>query len=385
MKKVARILCIDGGGIKGLIPATIIAEWEKVLGPIAQHFHMLAGTSTGGILAAGLAGGTPAEKLMGLYRDNGPAIFESSSLSLGGLTGQLYEAEPLERAMQKVLTGDLADLPGELLIPAYDIEAKSPFLFKSWKAAGIELSTGDKQSGYNFPLMQACRATSAAPTFFPPAKVRAEDGKEYALIDGGVFANNPAMLAYVAARRLYPKADEFLIVSLGTGQLTKPVKYDDAMEFGLVGWARPLLDIMFEGVSATTEYQLSQMAGVSQYRFQTSLEGGSEAMDDASQENLASLIKLAAKTCDKFGSDMKGLAERLREPLTNRAALGFPTRTAPPKPVKAVTIVPPKKVITPVTAIGATGGAVAGGAVGGPLGALIGAVGGWLAGFNSEK
>jgi patatin-like phospholipase/acyl hydrolase len=67
MKKVARILSIDGGGIRGLIPSTIILDWEKMLGPIASHFHMLSGTSTGGILATALSQGVSAEKLVGSH------------------------------------------------------------------------------------------------------------------------------------------------------------------------------------------------------------------------------------------------------------------------------------------------------------------------------
>ena len=162
------------------------------------------------------------------------------------------------------------------------------------------------------------------------------------MIDGGVFANNPAMCTYAAARRLYPKADEYVVVSLGTGNLVKPVKYADASSYGLAGWLRPLLDIMFDGVASTTEYELSQL-GISQYRFQTSLVGASEAMDDASPENLAALQKVAQKTIKTYSSDMNALVKRLSEPLTTLSALGYPKQTDPPKPAKPVTVVPVTK------------------------------------------
>lgn len=386
IKKTARILSIDGGGIRGLIPATIIASWETVLGPIANNFHMITGTSTGGILATALAKGVSANDLINFYKAKGPEIFSSSIGSLGGLAGQMYDSQPLEAAIKSVLKGTLSTIQKDLLVTSYDLQARMPFLFKSWKARGIELNVDERASDNNFQLSDMARATSAAPTFFPPAKVKSATGKTYGLIDGGVYANNPAMCAYVAARRLYPKADEYIIVSLGTGALTKPVPFADALDYGLAGWLRPLLDIMFDGVSSTTEYELSQLPQVSQYRFQTSLAGASEAMDDASETNLNNLIKVSKITMDTSKKDMDGLVTRLHnEKLTTLSALGYPAATDPPKPANPVTVVPKKKLITPVNSVTALGGATAGAIVGGPIGAAIGAIGGWLIGHNEDK
>lgn len=341
MKKVARILCIDGGGIRGMIPSTIIAEWEKTLGPISSHFHMLSGTSTGGILACALAQGVTADKLIGFYKAKGPQIFASQFGALGGVAGELYDAQNLVDAIKSVLKGNLSTVEKDLLITSYNIEARQPYLFKSWKARGYELGNETSKEN-NFQLADVARATSAAPTFFSPALIKNETGKSFPLIDGGVFANNPAMCAYVAARRLYPRADEYVVVSLGTGSLIKPVKYSDASSFGLAGWLRPLLDIMFDGVASTTEYELSQL-GISQYRFQTSLVGASEAMDDASPENLTALQKVAHKTIKTNSKDMAALVKRLQEPLTPLDKLGYPKQTDAPKPANPVTVVPETK------------------------------------------
>jgi hypothetical protein len=126
------------------------------------------------------------------------------------------------------------------------------------------------------------------------------------MVDGGVFANNPAMCAYVAARRIYPDADNYLIVSLGTGALVKSYTYEQVAGWGIAGWAQPLLDIMFSGVSDTTSYQLDQLAPeVTQYRFQTDLTGASEAMDDVTPENLAALVKVATNTLN-FNQKLMG-------------------------------------------------------------------------------
>jgi predicted acylesterase/phospholipase RssA len=337
MKKVARILSIDGGGIRGVIPSTIIAEWEKSLGPIANHFHMLSGTSTGGILACALAQGISADKLCGFYRTKGPSIFQSQFGALGGVAGELYDATNLVSAVKSVLKGKLSQVEKDLLITSYNIEARQPHFFKSWKARGYELGANETSQQNNFQITDVARCTSAAPTFFSPALVKNEAGRSFPLIDGGVFANNPAMCAYVAARRLYPKATEYVVVSLGTGSLVKPVKYSDATSFGLAGWLRPLLDIMFDGVASTTEYELSQL-GITQYRFQTSLDGASEAMDDATEGNLNNLQKVAKETISKNQKDMDGLVKRLMEKVSPLSDLGYPKQTDKPKPAEPVTI-----------------------------------------------
>jgi predicted acylesterase/phospholipase RssA len=381
-KKVVRILSIDGGGIRGLVPSSIIQQWETSLGPIAEKFHMISGTSTGGILACALGQGVAASKLVDFYKTEGPKIFNTSWTTLGGVTGQLYDASTLETAIGKVLSGNISDIGKDLLITAYDIENRLPFMFKNWKAKGYELGVNEHDSEFNFKTKDVARSTSAAPTYFTPAKVKNNSGTVYALIDGGVYANNPALCAYVAAKRLYPNADEYIVVSIGTGAVTKPVKYSEAVNFGILGWARPLLDIIFDGVSGTTEYELSQLPGVTQYRFQTSLEGGSEAMDDVTPENLANLVKFSGMTANKYSAEMTSLLKRLKEPMTSLSTLGYPKKSDAPKPgVLAVSAAKAKAKVTPAVVVGAGGGFL----VGGPIGAAIGGVAGYLLDWFHNK
>lgn len=340
MRKTARILSIDGGGIRGLIPAVILNEWEKLIGSIKDNFHMIAGTSTGGILACAVSQGIKGSSLIDLYKKNGPQIFQGSFTSLGGIASQLYDASNLMNVVKGTLKGDLSNIQNDLLVTSYNIETRQPYLFKSWKARGYELDATEKAEDSNFQLVDVSRATSAAPTYFTPALVRSQSGKSYPLIDGGVYANNPAMCAYVAARRIYPKADEYLIVSLGTGALIKAIQYQDALNYGLAGWLRPLLDIMFDGVASTTEYELANLPGVSQFRFQTSLVGASEAMDDVSPENLGNLVKVAQGTLKERDKDTQTLIKRLKEKKATLKDLGYPTMGVPPKPMTEVTQVP---------------------------------------------
>jgi predicted acylesterase/phospholipase RssA len=408
--KIARILSIDGGGIRGLIPAAILKSWEHTLGkPIAECFHMLSGTSTGGILATGLATKTPAAKLVDFYQSQGPSIFSNTLGAVEVLLGNIYDAVPLEKALQDVFgTKNLSEVPIDLLVTAYEMEARQPHFFKSWRARGLETL---KPRDDDFPLVSLTRATSAAPTYFPPAHIKNASGHTFTMVDGGVFANNPAMCAYVAGRRLYPHAENFLIVSLGTGALTRPYTFDEVSGWGIAGWAQPLLDVMFSGVADTTTYQLDQLAPeVRQFRFQSSLKNASESMDDVSTDNLKALIQAGEDTVKAQSKTMLALLDILKSPLESLESLGYPL---PPSALVPKTFSKPSKPLThppelelahepipahvPVThtpappsapasaAVGLMGGAALGGAIAGPVGALMGAVAGGVVGVLSDR
>src|SRR6478736_3890203 len=143
-------------------------------------------------------------------------------------------------------------------------------------------------------MREAARATAAAPTYFEPEKLTA-DGFTFALCDGGVFAANPAMCAYAEARRRHPRA-AIRLVSLGTGQLTRPLHYDDVKGWGLIEWARPLFDVVFDGVSDATDYELTQLLPAADYtRLQVELIGASDSLDDAHEANLEHLQDLGRR------------------------------------------------------------------------------------------
>lgn len=272
-----RVLSIDGGGIRGLIPALVLAEIEQRTGrPIAELFDLVAGTSTGGILACALTrpGAAPASELVELYRTEGPKIFRRSLahrvLSGDGLLEEKHDDAALEDALDRYLgAGRLSDATTRVLVTAYDLQARSPHFFKSWRA------------DLDGPLRVVARATAAAPTYFEPLEFGA-----LSLIDGGVFATNPAMCAYAEAVRLGGVPPGF-VLSLGTGSQTRPIMQAEAASWGLVQWVRPVIDVVFDGVSDTVEYQLKQlMPEGSVVRLQTELDRASDALDDASAGNL---------------------------------------------------------------------------------------------------
>ena len=329
MPGTARILSIDGGGIRGIIPAAVLARIESEVGrPISELFHLVAGTSTGGILAVGLAkpsgyGKSPHSGMLGakdlgeLYVERGGEIFEPSLCkwitSIGGLADEQYSAEGLERVLDDYL-GDapLSAASTDVLITGYNIEARKPTFFKSWRIKD--------EPERDFLMRDIARATSAAPTYFEPAFISGLNTEEkVALIDGGVFANNPAMCAYSEARLIYPGASDYLVVSLGTGEFTRPIPYNDAKNWGLIQWMRPSLDVIFDGVSDTVDYQLRHVVppvdGRQRYfRFQTALGEDEDEMDNVKRANIRALQRRAEEILERQKDEIAKVVEELRQP-----------------------------------------------------------------------
>jgi uncharacterized protein len=293
-----RILSIDGGGIRGLIPAVILDRIEQRSGrPVAECFDLIAGTSTGGILAVALtrAGedGRPrwsAAELIELYETQGPRIFDRSLFkaleSVFAIEDEKYARENLEAALDHYLgEARLRNALTDLLVAAYETEQRFPFFFKRRRAR--------EDPAHDFPVRDVAYATSAAPTYFEPLKLETTDAVEYfSLVDGGVYASNPAMCAYAEARRHHPER-EVLMVSLGTGELTRSLPYDEVRGWGLREWIwphTPILSVMFDGMSDTVDYQLTQLLDEELYfRFQPKLDLAKDDMDDASAPNLRAL------------------------------------------------------------------------------------------------
>jgi patatin-like phospholipase/acyl hydrolase len=186
-------------------------------------FDLVAGTSTGGILTLGLTrpgqGGKAqysAETLIELYETEGEKIFDRNVWhklhSVGGLAEEKYPSKDIDEAATRYF-GDvyLAEALTEVLVTAYEIKHRGPWFFKRRHARAQD------KKGDNFLMRKVARATSAAPTYFEPLPLEWGPHGQRAFIDGGVHSNNPAMCAYVEARKFYPEENDFLVVSLGTG------------------------------------------------------------------------------------------------------------------------------------------------------------------------
>jgi len=320
MADVLKVLAIDGGGIRGVIPATVLSAIEdRTETPIASLFDLIAGTSTGGILALGLVkpgeNGRPeysASDLVGLYEKEGKHIFDRSLwhrvIALDSLLDEKYEAKGLESVLKRYF-GDvpLSKAVTETLVTSYELETREPWFFARHKAQA--------DSAFDFPMRFVARATSAAPTFYEPEELTTTKPAG-GLVDGGVYANNPAMCAYVEAMDLHRDAEEVLVVSLGTGQHTRPIHYAEAKDWGLALWAKPILNVVFDGVSDTVDHQMKVLCrdsedGPRYYRFQTELDVGSDDMDDATATNITVLQQKAQQMVEERGDALDKLCEQL--------------------------------------------------------------------------
>ncbi len=319
-----KVLSIDGGGIRGIIPAMVLAEIERRTGrATSQLFDLVAGTSTGGILALGLTkpgqGGEPeysAKRLIELYETEGDKIFSIPVWhrihSAGGVAEEKYPAKGIEGVAREYFDDvRLAEALTEVLVTAYEIEGRAPWFFKRRHARDPERREGD-----NFLMREVARATSAAPTYFEPFLVEGGPHDGCALIDGGVHSNNPAMCAYVEARKIFPEEDDFLVVSLGTGELTRSLSYEEVKDWGLALWAQPILNVVFDGVADTVDYQLRELLategeGRRYYHFQTFLDIGKDDMDDASATNIAALKVKAREIISENDAALDALCDQL--------------------------------------------------------------------------
>ena len=319
-----KVLSIDGGGIRGIIPAMVLAEIERrTQTRIAEMFDLIAGTSTGGILALGLTkpgqdnkSEYSAKRLIELYETEGEKIFSIPVWhrihSAGGLAEEKYPSDGIEEVTQRYF-GDrrLAEALTEVLVTAYEIEGRAAWFFKRRHARD------ENRNGDNFLMREIARATSAAPTYFEPFLVEGGPHEKCALIDGGVHSNNPAMCAYVEARKIHPEENDFLVVSLGTGELTRSLPYEEVKGWGLALWAQPILNVVFDGVADTVNYQLRELLSTEDgearryYRFQTQLDIGKDDMDDASRTNIAALKVKAREIIAKNEDALKALCAQL--------------------------------------------------------------------------
>ena len=340
MKKI-KILSIDGGGIRGIIPGVILTYLEKRLQvitnttlKIGDYFDFIAGTSTGGILACLYL--TPGEDgkakysandAVQLYLQEGKAIFARSSyekmLSLYTFFDPKFGVQNLEKQLRQYF-GDtkLDQLIKPCLITAYEIVQRNAVLFTSSDA---------NDSLRNFFVRDVARATSAAPTYFSPAHIQSDEGQSFFLSDGGVYANNPALCAYAEARQTefkslfkdeqkadFPTAKDMLIISLGTGTVKKQYHYKDFEHAGAIKWLEPIIDILMSANSETVDFQLTKMYETldpadanDYYRIEPSLFEACSEMDDASIDNVEKLKQAGLYFIDKNEALLDEIANKV--------------------------------------------------------------------------
>ena len=338
-KEVRYILAVDGGGMRGIVPAFILKKTNEelrkrgILRPLYSYFDLVSGTSTGALIALGLTApvdnlgikkeegedwevtviiekgrfrktteivkkgeierlGDP-EELLSLYTENGKKIFIPDDAKgiwrlVGKVTkmlGDKYDTVPLEMFLDEVY-GDtlLSEAKVPTMAVSTDTNGCKSFIFRSWDSHG-------------FLVREAARATSAAPTYFAPAVfIDRETNEKLTLIDGGMIANNPILATYIEARKLYPNADEFRILSISTASsicVLHPEEYTTNLEWLshlTSAYSSANMNISLEGVES--------IKGVRVDRIWEPVLEKKIKLDDTSKEAVDALMEAAEKIWD---------------------------------------------------------------------------------------
>lgn len=361
------ILSIDGGGIRGIIPATILefleSQLQKLDGEsarLADYFDVITGTSTGGLVTAMLSAPNDkkrplfaAKDIKPFYLEHCPKIFPQQKHMLGSvgklfksLAGPKYDGNYLHSVVREKL-GEIRvhETLTNIVIPTFDIKTSQPIIFSSYKIK-------------NAPCMDArlsdiCISTSAAPTYLPGYNFKNQDTegnvREFNLIDGGVCANNPALVAVneVTTQIINENNDfyaikpmeysRFLIISLGTGTPKNEQKFDSklAAKWGLLDWlthggSTPLIDIFSQSSGDMVDFHLATVTQAlncqdNYLRIQDdTLTGTDSSVDISTKENLEKLCQIGDRLLKKPVSKVNlenGMFEPIENGETNQEAL----------------------------------------------------------------
>jgi uncharacterized protein len=263
-----RILSFDGGGIRGLLSTVLLRRLidESNVSDLIAQADMFAGTSTGGLIALGLAADVPLNEIETLYIEEGPKIFSENFFDqirdVGNLLGPQYSNRELKRVLDDIF-GDrrLGDLRHRVMVPAFELDNfrdKRMGEPRRWKAK-IFHNLPNREADKDRLLRDVALYTCSAPTYFPVA-----DG----FVDGGVFANNPSLCAIAQALdrrwRNHPHLGDIRLLSIGSGQRIAYLPGDDH-HWGVVQWGAKIIPILMEGSQETTHFQCSQLLGEAQY------------------------------------------------------------------------------------------------------------------------
>ncbi|KAH8965874.1 hypothetical protein BDL97_04G139300 [Sphagnum fallax] len=333
------ILSIDGGGVRGIIPAVQLTELEKKLqeldGPdsrVVDYFDLVAGTSTGSLVASLVTVPDPnkptrprfsAAEFTEIYINNAPTIFPPSTGPFGqlwktivSLFGPKYSGKGLESVLEELLGDDPLSIPlTSVIIPSFDINTQQPVFFSSWQ--------------FSFPDHPAPQT------------------RQFNMVDGGVAVNNPTYVGITQAVKevksggpraekvTYTNFSDLLVLSLGTGSNPTGYSAKDAAKWGALKWvlnngSSPLIDSALDASADMVDYNLSIMfeaheSGLNYLRIQTdALSGTLAELDNATPQNLASLEALGLKLLEDPVSDRNFLTGKITpipDAGTNRNAL----------------------------------------------------------------
>jgi len=301
--KTVRILSFDGGGVRGIVEAELVRLLEERLNEkqngdrhvyLSDCFHIIGGTSAGGMLATLLTTPTSlgsmspkykAEDIVAILHHRVSDMFVPRILSLGGLFGAKYRMDCLRSVAREYLGDEKTNnTTRHTAVLAYDIRMQEAKLITSWNPREV------------FSKVDAATATAAAPSYFDPCEIttipeKRKTGapvgrsKSYTLIDGGTAANNPALYLTMEAKKLYPHATGFELLSIGSGHSNKPIF--DMQDAGILDWAPHVVSMFMSAQTAQTDAFLEGMVPGNYTRLTPLLNRGDTRLDDTDSRNMA--------------------------------------------------------------------------------------------------
>lgn len=296
--QLIRILAIDGGGVRGIIPAHVLAYLEqKTHQPTAKLFDLIVPVSTGAILATGVATpnaqGQPkysAKETITLYHEKASYIFYNTwyhrLLTLNGLIGPLYYESRLTDVYNEIYQDTRFDhLLTKEIVPVLLFDRRKLLLLNNWQ--------GNAQ---HFKVKDIVTAATAAPGYFPLVLIKNPDTGHTLLVgDGSTYSNNPTLIAFNTGLALYPHA-RYLIVSLGTGDIMTPLDAQNAANWGLLEWGWKIWFVITNTQTHQLEQRIADLSTlpalskrINYQRYNIPISFQHENFGDASQENLAYL------------------------------------------------------------------------------------------------
>jgi len=287
-----RILSFDGGGLRAVVPAIVLERLNKKIPGWLDETDLISGSSSGGLLGLCLARGLDPREIRRFFVEKGPRVFDDSWLDnlrdLGKTVGAQYDTKNLVRESRSILgETTLGALRTRVLITAFDLDNESadpakrkwkPKLFHNFPGRGSDrLELAYKVASY----------TCAAPTSFASI-----DG----YIDGGVYANNPSMcaLAQTQDTRYFkqpPRMKDVVLLSLGTGSSLKYIR-GRALDWGYAQWARPIIEIIMDGVSGIADYECEKILKKNYHRLAPAFPPGTAIPMDAARR-MPDLVRFA--------------------------------------------------------------------------------------------
>jgi patatin-like phospholipase/acyl hydrolase len=324
------VLSIDGGGMKGIVSALVLIELEELIKKYAgkkdvylvDYFDLIAGTSTGSILSGLLL--CPDEKrrpkytakdALELYLTHGKEMFQTDLLhkivTVFGLVGPKYQNKNFEKALMGYFNDvKTSELLCPCLLTSYNTQTNQSVFFNSLSS--------QKDEKRNYYLREAVLASTAAPTYFPPSCTRLNNVCMDCLVDGGVFANNPALCALIEALKLRKSRDihNTMVLSIGNVSNAKSYPYRKVRHWGIANWALPILNILMDASEQTTDYQLDKLYTVlgipNQYlRVAAHVKEDIPSMDDTSEIAIQRLLEIGKELVRKEHRNLDSFAKDL--------------------------------------------------------------------------